>query len=405
MKKFFEVALGIVTSIGGYLDAGTIATTAAAGALFGMGLLWAIPLGTICAIFLVEMSGRLAAISKHTLRDAMRERLGFDFFAATLVLGVLVDLSVLAAELGGVAIAAELLTGIALRWWVLPAALLTWLILWKGNFSLIENGVALLGLVTVVFLVGAWKLHPSASSLASGLVPSFTGSQRGRYWFLAVAILGSLISPYLFYFYSSGAIEEKWDESYLATNRVIAAVGMTFGGLIAMGVLVVSALVFHPRAIHVERYEQLALMLVQPFGRAGFYLFVAALAIACLGAAMEVALSVAYDFAQGLGWRWGENERPRDAARFAVTYTAALVLAAAPIALGIDPLEVTLLSMAATALILPLVVVPFLALMNDPDYVQGHGNGKLSNAVVLVVIALAFVLALVSIPLELVAGG
>lgn len=405
MKRFFEVALGIVTSIGGYLDAGTIATTAAAGALFGMGLLWAIPLGTICAIFLVEMSGRLAAISKHTLRDAMRERLGFDFFAATLVLGVLVDLSVLAAELGGVAIAVELLTGIALRWWVLPATLLTWLILWKGNFSLIENGVALLGLVTVVFLVGAWKLHPSASSLASALVPSFTGSQRGRYWFLAVAILGSLISPYLFYFYSSGAIEEKWDESYLATNRVIAAVGMTFGGLIAMGVLVVSALVFHPRAIHVESYEQAALMLVQPFGRAGFYLFIAALAIACLGAAMEVALSVAYDFAQGLGWRWGENERPRDAARFAVTYTAALVLAAAPIALGIDPLEVTLLSMAATALILPLVVVPFLALMNDPDYVQGHGNGKLSNAVVLVVIALAFVLALVSIPLELVAGG
>src|SRR5512142_2209058 len=105
MKKLLDIALGIVTSIGGYLDAGTIATAATAGALFGFDLLWTIPLGSICAIFLVEMSGRLAAVSKHTLRDAMRERIGFDFFVVILLLGLVVDLSVLAAEIGGMAVA------------------------------------------------------------------------------------------------------------------------------------------------------------------------------------------------------------------------------------------------------------------------------------------------------------
>src|SRR5512142_902257 len=197
MKKLLDIALGIVTSVGGYLDAGTIATSAMAGALFGFDLLWTIPLGSICAIFLVEMSGRLAAVSKHTLRDAMRERVGFDFFALTLVLGVLVDVSVLAAEIGGVAIALQLVTGIAFRWWAVPAALLVWLILWKGTFSFIENGVALLGLVTVVFIVGVFRLHPQAGSVAAGLIPSFGGEDRARYWFMAVAIIGSLVSPYL----------------------------------------------------------------------------------------------------------------------------------------------------------------------------------------------------------------
>ena len=405
MKKLLDVALGIVTSIGGYLDAGTIATAATAGALFGFDLLWTIPLGSICAIFLVEMSGRLAAVSKHTLRDAMRERIGYDFFALTLVLGVLLDISVLAAEIGGMAIAGQLLTGIAFHWWALPAALLVWLILWKGTFSFIENGIALLGLVTVVFIVGAWQLHPQASSLASGLIPSLHGEDRARYWFLAVAIIGSLVSPYLFYFYSAGAVEEKWDETYLGVNRVIASVGMSFGGLIAMGVMIVAALVLHPLGIGMERYEQAPLMLVQPFGKWGLYLFAASLGIACLGAALELTLSTAYDFAQGLGWPWGENKRPRDATRFAFTYTLALLVAAVPIALGVDPLKVTMLSMGATALILPLVVVPFLALMNDYGYVGSHGNGRIANGVVLFVVALAFVLALVSVPLQLTGGS
>jgi len=78
----------------------------------------------------------------------------------------------------------------------------------------IEKGVSLLGLVTVVFI------------------------------------------PYLFYFYSSGAIEDEWDEQYLPVNRAIAAMGMGFGSLISLAVLVNAALLFQPRGIQVEHYAQ-----------------------------------------------------------------------------------------------------------------------------------------------------
>jgi Mn2+/Fe2+ NRAMP family transporter len=105
-------------------------------------------------------------------------------------------------------------------------AVLSWGLLWKATFSTIENGVSGLGLVTLVFVVGAVKAGPDYSALLRGIVPTAPHSSPAHYWFVAVSVLGASVSPYLYYFYSSGAIEEKWDESYLAINRVVAGIGM-----------------------------------------------------------------------------------------------------------------------------------------------------------------------------------
>jgi Mn2+/Fe2+ NRAMP family transporter len=92
VKKVLEIALGIVTSVGDFLEIGSITTAAQAGAVFGFQLTWAIVLGGLCLIFLVEMSGRFSAVSKHTIPDAVRERFGLNFFVAPLVAIVLVIL-------------------------------------------------------------------------------------------------------------------------------------------------------------------------------------------------------------------------------------------------------------------------------------------------------------------------
>jgi NRAMP (natural resistance-associated macrophage protein)-like metal ion transporter len=206
MSKLLKVALGIFTSIGGFLEIGAIATTAQAGAAFGFQLIWAVVLGTICVIFLVEMSGRLAAVSGHTIKDALRERFGPRVFIIILVSDALINFLVLAAEIGGMSLALQLVTGISFRWWAVPVGFLTWLLLWKGSFGLIENGVSLLGMVALVFIAGAWLLHPPLGGVAAGALPSMPADRPVHYWFTAVSILGAAISPYLFYFYSSGAI-------------------------------------------------------------------------------------------------------------------------------------------------------------------------------------------------------
>jgi len=404
-KQIIEVALGVLTSIGGYLDVGAIATSSQAGAEFGFRHLWVIALGTLAVVFLVEMSGRFAAVSKHTIREGMRERLGFSFFVTTCTAEVVVDVLILASEIGGVSLALQLVTGVPARWWALPVGLFVWLLLWKGTFGVLEKGVALLGLVTIAFVVGAVRLHPELGRVAEGFIPGPGGGDAARFWFVAVSILGALISPYLFYFYSAGAVEDGWGLDHVGTNRMVAVVGMTFGSVVACSVLIVAAMVFLPRGIRVDSYEQVALGLTSSLGGGwGFYLFAASLGIACLGAALEVSLAIPYVLAQGLGWVWGENKKPSEAPRFAATYTIALLLGVVPILLGVDPLAITVFSMALTAVFLPLAIFPFLVLMNDERYLGEHRNGRLSNFVVIACVCIAFVLAIVTIPLQLMGG-
>jgi Mn2+/Fe2+ NRAMP family transporter len=405
VNKLLEIALGLVTGIGGFLEAGSLSTSAQAGASFGFQLVWAVALGTICIAFLVEMGGRLAAVSKHTLPDAMRERFGIRFFTVPLIAVVLVSFLVLASEIGGVSLALQLATGIRFQWWAPVTAVAVWLLLWAHNFSLVEKGASLLGLVTLVFLVGAYKLHAPLGAIGANLLPSLPKEDPAKYWFTAVSIIGASVSPYLFYFYSAGAIEDEWDESYLGVNRLISGLGMGFGGTVAIAVLAGSAMVFHPLGIQIDRYEQIPLALAQPLGRWGFILFVASLGIACFGAALEIALQIAYLVAQGFGWKWGENIKPGQAARFSLVYTLAILLAGLVILTGIDPLKLTIFSMALTALSLPVTVVPLLIIMNDPEYLGDNVNHWVANAAVLVVSVIACVVALVAIPLQFLGGS
>jgi Mn2+/Fe2+ NRAMP family transporter len=404
VKKFLQIALGIVTSVGGFLEIGSVTTAAQAGASFGYKLLWAVLLGTICLIFLVEMSGRFSAVSKHTIVDATRERFGFPFFSIVLLGIVLVAFMVLVAELGGIGLSLQILTGIGFPWWAIPVSFVVWLLMWKGTFGLIENGVSLLGLVTICFVVAAVKLHPDWHSAARGLLPSLEGDQKAKYGFIAVSILGASISPYLMYFYSSGAIEDEWDVSYIPINRVISVMGMSFGGLLSMGVLVTAALAVRPNGIDIDRFEQLALLMTTALPRWGFFLFAASMLVACLGAALEISLAISYIFAQGFGWNWSESVTPSKDARFCLTYTIIILVAAVPLVFGVDPIRVTMISMALTAATLPLAIVPFLFLMNDPIYLGEHRNGWVSNSVVAIIILIAFVLSVISIPLQIIGG-
>ena len=405
MKKWGELALGVVTSIGGFLEVGSIATSAQGGAEFGYQLAWVLLLGTLSLAMLMEMTGRLAAVSKRTYADLLRERLGYRFFVLPLIAVFVVSLLVLASEIGGVAIALQMATGVAFRWWAIPIALVGWLLLWRGNFSIVEQGTAMLGLVAISFAVGALVLHPTWPTLGRALLPSLPSHDRARYWYIAISILGASISPYLYLFYSAGAIEDEWTIEHLSVNRVTAVFGNVFGGGLAIAALVTAALVFAPREIKVDRYEQIALLLATPLGRAGFVFFVMTLFITCFGATLEIVLAMAYLLAQGFGWNWSENLKPGKNARFSTSYTVLLLLAALPIVLGMDPLSLTNISMVVTAASLPVTVIPLFVLMNDGDLLDTHVNGWPSNLALVVIALISIVLLVAALPLQLLGGG
>ena len=405
MKRLLDLTLGIVTSIGGFLEAGSIITALQAGALFGYKLLWAIALGTLGLMLLVEQSGRLAAVSGRTVGDALRERFGINFFVIPLATGLVVSFLVLASEIGGVSLALQMATGISFRWWAMPVAFAGWFLLWKGTFGIVEKGSAILGLVTIVFVVAALKLHPDWGRVGMGLIPTAPDHDGPRYWYIAVSIIGASISPYLYMFYSSGAVEDGWGTDDLATNKATAVLGMSFGGVLSAAVLIIAALVFLPRGIQVDRYEQAGLLLPPVLGHTGFVLFLASLGIACFGATVEITLAMTYLLAQGLGWDWSENAKPRQHARFSLTYTMTILLAGVVMAAGIDPLKLTNFSMMLTAASLPVTVIPMLVLMNDESLVGEHRNRWFGNVALGGLSIVTIVVLLAAVPLQILGSG
>ena len=109
MSRVFGLALGILAAIGGFVDIGDLVFNVAAGATFGYQLMWVIPVGVVGIIVYSEMCGRVAAVSGKAVFDAVRERVGFKAALGALVSSEIVNLMTLAAEIGGVAIALQLL--------------------------------------------------------------------------------------------------------------------------------------------------------------------------------------------------------------------------------------------------------------------------------------------------------
>ena len=121
MSKVLGLALGILAAIGGFVDIGDLVFNVSAGATFGYQLLWVIPIGVIGIIVYSEMCGRVAAVSGKAVFDAIRERVGFRSALGALVSSEVVNLMTLAGELGGVAIALQLLSGLPYRWLIVLA--------------------------------------------------------------------------------------------------------------------------------------------------------------------------------------------------------------------------------------------------------------------------------------------
>ncbi len=405
-KKWLSIALGIVTATGGFLDAGTIATAGEAGARFGLGLIWSILIATIAIILLVEMIGRFTAVSQKTYADAIRENFGFKFYLLPLASEIIAESLLLAAELGGIAIALSLFTGISWHYLFPVAALLVFAMAWRAPFDWIENAPALLGLLTLSFVIGIIALGgPPRELLPTLWRPPIQQGELGDYLYLTAAILGSTVSPYMLYFYSSGAREENWSGSSLLLNRVTAIAGMGFGSLGSISLVILAAIVLNPLNLNSNTLGEIGLTMAKPFGPIGALLFAAVLFATCLGAALEVVLGVSYNIAQGFGWEWGENKKPVEAARFNLVIIIFLVIAFVIGLAGIDPLQLALLASTVIALFLPISLSPLLILMNDHNYLGDKTNGRFTNIAMICILLIAFVVAIVSIPLEIISGG
>ncbi|MBA3843936.1 MAG: Nramp family divalent metal transporter [Actinobacteria bacterium] len=399
MNKLLGLSLGILAAIGGFVDIGDLVFNTAAGATFGYQLMWVIPVGVVGIIVYTEMCGRVAAVSGKAVFDAVRERVGFKAALGALVSSEVVNLMTLAAELGGVAIALQLLSGLPYRWLILLSAIGFAVVIWVTSFNWIERIFGYGGLCMLVFAVAAVKLGPDWAKVGNGFIPHISQNNPLLYAYFVVGLLGAAMTPYEVYFYSSGGIEEEWSPKDIGLNRANAIVGYGLGGTLSLALMVVGATVFLGHGISPEHLGTIALGAGDPLGKVGLLLGIIGIFFAVGGASIDTVFSGAYNLAQFCGWEWGRYRHPKGAPRFTITWLVLLVLAMGIVMTGVDAVVLTEYAVIFSVVALPLTYIPILLVANDKAYMGRYGNGRFANVVGFIYLMIIMAVALTAIPL------
>jgi Mn2+/Fe2+ NRAMP family transporter len=407
VKKVLQVTLGILTAIGGFVDIGDLVANAEAGARFRMNLAWVVLVGVIGIVVYAEMAGRVAAVSQRPVFELVRERLGPQAGLVNLVASFFINFLTLTAEIAGVAIAISLVASVHYGLLLPLCGVLVWLVIWRMPFEWMERVFGLAGLALAVFVVTVWKVGPDWGSLfdaaASPHVPA--GESPFSYAYFGIALFGAAMTPYEVFFFSSGAVEERWTRRDLALNRANVYVGFPLGGLLSLALMASAHLVLAPRGVSVDDLAQVALPVAVVVGKLGLAAVLVGIFAATFGAALETGLSAGYSVSQYLGWQWGKYVRPREASRFHLVVVLAILGATLFALSGVDPVKVTEYSIVLSAAALPLTYFPILVIANDPDYMGDRTNGRLLNAIGFVYLVVHVVVSAATIPLMIITRG
>ena len=404
MKKFIAITLGILTAIGGFVDIGDLVANAETGARFKLNLAWVVLVGVLGIVVYAEMAGRVAAMSKRPVFDLVRERLGPGFGFANLAASFFINFLTLTAEIAGVAIALSLVSSVNYLLLLPVTAFLVWLVIWRMPFEWMERIFGLVGLALLVFAVTVWKIGPDWNHIFSQVVHPGVPKKETifTYAYFGIALFGAAMTPYEVFFFSSGAVEEKWTKSDLNVNRANVFIGFPLGGFLSLAIMIGATLVLAPRHISVDSLTQVSLPTAFVVGKVGLAVLILGIFAATFGAALETALSAGYIVSQFFGWTWGKFTKPRESARFHVVVLLSIAAGVLFGLSGVDPIKVTEYSIVLSAAALPLTYFPILVIANDPDYMGDEVNGPFINGLATVYLVIIMVIAVATIPLMII---
>lgn len=408
MGDLVDLALGVVSAMGGFVDIGELIFLTQAGSKFYMSLIWVLVLGTAGVILYSEMAGRLSAVSGYTVFKAVQLKLGRPLGWVALVSSVLVTLVTAAAELGGMGLIMQLATGWPFQMCAIIAAGLVLLVVALLPFSVIENGLGMLGLMMLVFLVAVF--YKNGDTLAgivqkSGDAVSLEGPRLLLYAYFAVGILTSSMMPYELIFYSSGAIEEEWTSKQLMVNRLIAGIGFSFGFFVAGALMLNAAAKLAPLSIDPQLLGASALEAILPFGWWGGWIALFGMFFAVMGAAVETSMAIGYMICQFLDLPWGKRKGLTEAPVFHALWVATVLIGLVAVLVYPQPIQIAELAVVFSVLALPLAYLAVWIAASDRTIMGMHVNGPVSRIGGVLFLGVLVIAAVVAIPLLIVTSA
>ena len=353
-------------------DPSGIATYAQAGAQFGFQLAWTMLLTFPLMVVIQGISARIGRTTGHGIAANIRSEYSAPLLHGTVLLLLVANVCNIGADLGAMAESARLLV---------PAISTP---LYLGAFGLICAGgqiflshtryVAILKWLTLslfAYVATLMVVHVSWHDLLRGLFwPHF--SAQKELWLMVVAVLGTTISPYLFFWQASQEVEDTKTEpvreplrrmpsqgvSALARIKWDTVVGMGMSNLVALAIMATAAATFHAKGIsHLDSAAQAAEALRPLAGQFAFVLFALGIVGTGLLAVPVLAGSAAYALGEARRWPVGLSRLPSEAKAFYGTIAAATAVGAVANVLHISPLKALVWSAALNAIVAGPVMV------------------------------------------------
>ena len=376
-------------------DPSGIATYTIAGAQLGTGLLWTALLTWPLMGAVQNMCARIGMVTGRGLAAAFRAKLPRPVLVVAVV-GLLAANTInVGADLAGMADAAQMLSGLSSHLWVfLFAVVISWATV-RFHYHQIANTLKWLALVLFAYVVTACVIHVDwHEALRHTVVPQIPQGKLG--WQTLVAILGTTISPYLFFWQASQEVEEEKHGGRVTvgqrrgatpreirTRKMDVGTGTFFSNLVMYFIILVAAFTLHHAGItNIETSRQAASALRPLAGNLAFLLYTVGIVGVGLLAIPTLTGSAAYAFAETFGWRQGLDKRLRQARAF---YTVILVSTAIGVILDFthfSAVQALYWSAVINGLLAPFLLVGILLVASDRKIMCGQPSSWLSRIVV-----------------------
>ena len=234
----------------GYMDPGNWATDLAGGSKFGYTLIWVLLMSNMMALLLQSMSARLGIVRGRDLAQANRETypkyINISFYVLAEIAIAATDL----AEILGMAIGIQLLTGLPLIWGVALTVLDTFLFLFLQRFGIRKMEAFIISLVAIIglsFLAEILMAKPLASEVIRGFIPSIPNDEA---LYIAIGIIGATVMPHNLYLHSALVQTRKIKRDnegikrMLKLNFIDSAIALNLAFFVNAFILILAATVF-----------------------------------------------------------------------------------------------------------------------------------------------------------------
>ena len=368
-------------------DPSGIGTYSVAGASTGYRLLWMAPFTMPLLVAVQSMAARIGACNEQGLGKAIENRFGRKVLVGSVAILVIANVVTIAADLGGVAAGVRELApipfGIVIP--IVAAGLLAVEIFW--SYRRFASLVKWFTLVLFLYIISGFVAGPDWGAVLRGtFVPHLSFSSE--FLSSAVAILGTTISPYMFFWITSQEVEEEEghpgpdldDDPVTAPlaerrRRIDVITGMAYANLVFYFIILSNAATLWKRGIKIDTADQAARALAPIVGRFDTVLFSVGLIGAGLIAIPVLAGSAAYPLAELFGWKEGLNHPLRKAPGFYAALSAAVALGVALNFLGVNPVRALVYAAVLQGFLAPILLVLLTLIAHDSDVMGRHRNG------------------------------